>query len=475
MPRKNFVLFFPDEMSASTVSCYGNPFVEMPNYDRVARQGVRFEHCVIQNPVCAPSRCATMTGRYPHVNGHRTLWNLLEPSEPSLFRYLKQQGYEIAWFGKNHVYNAEYMREIMGKESCECEGPLYKSEENAFGRREAGFQSFLYNPLPKEQGVMIDENISQAVSFLRNRSPGDPPFFLFLPISMPHPPYSCPYDYYNRYDPEMVSQDLIHPSKGKKRPEFEAQIRSYRQLDQLPQSVFEKIHAVYLGSNAYVDFLLGKVDEALHANHLENRTTLILSSDHGDWHGNRGLVEKWPSAMDDDIVRVPLIVRDPDCQRGHVVAEQVELFDIMPTVLELAGIKAEHTHFAQSLCPQLAGEKGNPDRLAYCEGGYDAHEPHCFEYPGRIEKLYDPESIYYPKALMQQEHPESVCRTVMVRSLKEKLVYRSNGQHEFYNLCQDPEEQNNRYGEKEVEEAVQALQRQLLRWFLVTGDAVPVL
>jgi arylsulfatase A-like enzyme len=108
----NFVFFFPDEMKASSVSCYGNEHVKMPNYDRLAKEGVRFDNCIVQNPVCTPSRCCLMTGRYVHNGGHRTLWHLLRSNEPSLFRYLKNSGYDIGWYGKNDLYSQEYLNEI---------------------------------------------------------------------------------------------------------------------------------------------------------------------------------------------------------------------------------------------------------------------------------------------------------------------------------------------------------------------------
>ncbi|MCD6519712.1 MAG: sulfatase-like hydrolase/transferase, partial [Anaerolineae bacterium] len=104
----NFIFFFPDEMRAESVSCYGHPLVKMPNYDRLAAEGVRFDQCHVQHPVCSPSRCSLMTGWYPHVAGHRTLWHLLRPHEPSLFRYLKEAGYHIEWHGKNDLYAINY-------------------------------------------------------------------------------------------------------------------------------------------------------------------------------------------------------------------------------------------------------------------------------------------------------------------------------------------------------------------------------
>ena len=108
----NFLFLFADEMSASALGCYGNPAVRTPEFDRIASEGTRFENCFVQNPVCSPSRCSLMTGTYVHNRGHRTLWNLLKPDEPSLLRYLKQGGYEVKWFGKNDLYSQAYLDEV---------------------------------------------------------------------------------------------------------------------------------------------------------------------------------------------------------------------------------------------------------------------------------------------------------------------------------------------------------------------------
>ena len=72
MSKPNYILFFPDEMRATSVSCYGNPTVRMPAFDRLASEGTLFEHCIVQNPVCSPSRCSLMTGWYVHTAGHRS-------------------------------------------------------------------------------------------------------------------------------------------------------------------------------------------------------------------------------------------------------------------------------------------------------------------------------------------------------------------------------------------------------------------
>lgn len=482
--KMNFVFFFPDEMRASSVSCYGNQTVKMPNYDRMAREGVRFENCIVQNPVCSPSRCSLMTGQYVHNMGHRTLWHLLRPHEPSLLRYLKNDGYDIAWYGKNDLYSQEYLREICDdveekrtgyKTGVSLTTGLVHGGENPYSFEDPKYYSFLYPPIKKEgKDIPLDENIARAVEFLKHRTEEDNPFMLYLPVIMPHPPYNALEQFHNMYDSDKLLDEIIGAAEASGKPSFVELIRKYRRLDELDPEVFAKIYAVYLGMNSYTDFMLGQLLETLDKTGLSENTTVIVCSDHGDWAGNYGLVEKWPNAMDDDLVRVPLLIRSPGNKAGHVVKEQVEMFDIMPTIMELAGIKANHTHFAHDLVPQLKGAAGDPDRAAFAEGGYDLHEPNCFEgYSGRNDSLLDPQFIYYPKAIQQQDYPGSVCRTAMIRTLSHKLVKRTSGENELYDLQEDPKELKNQYNNESYSEVRLDLESKMLEWYLKTADTVP--
>lgn len=201
---------------------------------------------------------------------------------------------------------------------------------------------------------------------------------------------------------------------------------------------------------------------------------MFVFADHGDYAGDYGLVEKWPSGLEDVLTRVPLMVRIPKGASDHVVSEPVELFDIMPTILELAQVPARHTHFARSLLPQLHGGQGESRRAVFAEGGYSRHEPHCFE--GRDEGSQtgrDERHIYYPKGRLQQEHPESVGRTVMIRTMSHKLIYRPEGLSELYDLRSDPRELNNVYGQSDHTDGQRELEQRLLDWYVETSDAVP--
>ena len=471
-------------MRADSVSCYGNSIVKMPNFDRLASEGVRFDKCFVQHPVCSPSRCSLMTGWYPHVRGHRSLWNLLREDEPSLFKYLKDAGYCVEMYGKNDVFSPVHLTMALEKykdkdyrEKFSAGTILENSPNNCIksGQSEAEFLSFLQ---PEQTCGSEDtqdmQNVTKALKFLRNHKKGDKPFIVFLPLSNPHPPYMVPEEFYNMYSPDDIPELLPAEVSGK--PDFYSLIRKYRKLEELPDSHFKKIMAVYLGSNSYVDWMLGKLIDTLEESGLADDTTVIVSSDHGDWAGDYGLVEKWPSALDDKIVRVPLIISSPGNKAGHVVNEQVELFDIMATVLELSSIKAQHTHFAKSLVPQLNGASGDPERAVFAEGGYDIQEPNCFE--GYENRIYDDiakldGNYYTPKGKQQQERPESICRSAMVRTLDYKLIRRTNGVSELYNMQKDQNEIDNLYYNEAFADIRSDMETKMLEWYIKTADVTP--
>lgn len=477
----NFIFFFPDEMRAESLGCYGHPVVRTPNLDKLASEGVRFDQCHVQNPVCSPSRCSLMTGWYPHTAGHRTLWHLLRPHEPSLFRYLKRAGYQIKWYGKNHLYSEPYLEEIMGEEARQDPAELFKTfsgdfkKKNPYDKDDPRFYSFLLEP-EEDQALESTETaqaIRKAVAFLQSEEAREKPFMLYLPTLLPHAPYVVPEPYHSMYRGAALPE--LRPSGLGGKPSYHELIRQYRRLDRIQDDTLQRIQEVYLGMISYVDWSFGQLMSALEESGLADRTTVIVASDHGDYAGDYGLVEKWPNAMEDVLTRVPLIIRSPGNQAGHTVPEQVELFDVMATVLDLAGLEAEHDHFAQSLVPQLQGAGGDPERAVFADGGYDTREPHCFEGDPVRDAWFAnrPDSVYWPKARQQQEHPMSVGRTTMLRTNEYKLIRRHEDRSELYDLKEDPLELRNVYDDARYSDVRARLESRLLEWYLHTSDVVP--
>lgn len=479
-------------MRAGALSCYGNAAVETPNYDRLAESGTVFENNYTTHPVCVASRCSLMTGWYPHVAGFRTLKHVLQPWHPNFLRSLHDAGFETHVYGKNHVFSEEVYFDCVDKylfadfghgNTRHCRGNVPGAEEleeddaeekkSDEAPRKFPDYTMLLDPLPDEALESIGDTrcVRAAVNAIRGWKEGDKPLFIFLPLLFPHAPYCITERFQKLYDPSKLPPVLPKDLAGK--PMAHRLIRQYRELGDKDELVFQKVQAVYLGMCSYVDMLLGRVLDALEETGLDKDTTVVASSDHGDWAGDWGLVEKWPNCMDDDLTKVPLLIRRPGGARGHRVGELTQTFDVFPTILDWEGVPIRHDQFGVSLREQVQGAPGNPQRRVYCEGGYDQREPHCFEGTKGFLQFAEPGNLYYPKMIQQQERPESVCRTAMLRDSRWKLVVRTNGEQELYDMEQDPRELRNLYGLPEYRETARRLEQELLRWFLHTSDVVP--
>lgn len=472
----NIIYFNPDELRADVLGCYGHPLVKTPNIDRFAARSTTFENCFVQHTVCTPSRCSFLTGWYPHVRGHRSLWHMLQPDEPNTLKYLKQHGHSVHLMGKNDALATETFADSVD----EIHLP---TQPSAYGQRlhdqpdHAGYMNFLYAPLDGPPRDYYDTQ--SAVGLLEKWKQGDKPLMLFITLSYPHCPYTCPEPWYSMYDPAdippLLERRLVNA------PSYHRWIRHHRRLDERPQDI-KKIMAVYLGMVSYLDHLFGQVMDTLAQSAAADCTTTFFFSDHGDWPGHRGLVEKWVNALDDDLTRVPLIINTPGGVAGHRVKECVELFDIVPTTADLAGYELKHSQFGRSLVPQLQGQAGDAERAVFAEGGYDAPVDFAaFESFGghKGQKgfsenyLPSPQGIYTPKFQQQMDHPESACRAIMLRTQRWKLIRRTLDVSELYDLQNDPTESVNLIDEPAHSRVLATLNERMLQWLMSTSDVLP--
>lgn len=470
--RPNIILFQPDEMRADSLACYGNPITKTPNYDRVAAEGARFSNCHVQYPVCGASRCSFLTGWPTSVRGHRSLYYFLRPDEPNLFRYLKDGGYDVYWYGKNDAlaaasfYNSVTEWSQVGKSTGAPSGGRRGGRGGGFfSRATPNPDDFLFPPTGDRRQENDYRLVLSAIDIL-NRKETDRPFCIFLPLIQPHPPYTCPADFYNMYSPADIPAPI--PWNLPRRPSFHQGIRERYHLGHVSEATFRKIKAVYYGQVSFQDWVLGQLLEALERTNHDKDTALICFSDHGDYTGDYGLVEKWPSGLEDVLTHIPMLVRAPGGKNGVVSDDMIEAFDMMATCLDLAGIKAKHTHFARSLLPQVSGKPGDPDRAAFCEGGYNVYEPQCYE------PLNTVGGIYAPKSQLQNEVPQTISRCAMVRTKDAKLIVRPQGQSEMYVYKSDPHEENNLYGESRVSGLQDELQTRLTHWYINTTGIAPI-
>jgi choline-sulfatase len=311
-----------------------------------------------------------------------------------------------------------------------------------------------------------DYRLLQLAIRILEQKERDRPFCIFLPLNQPHPPYLAPSGFDTLYKPADLPP-LAPPGLAKK-PDYHQAIRRAYHLDQATDADFRAVRATYYGQVSYADWLLGELMAALDRTGRDRDTVLVAGSDHGDYAGDYGLIEKWPSGLETCLTHVPLIARMPGGAAGHVVNEMTELYDIMATFMEFGEVSPRQVHFARSFVPQLKGARGDPDRASFTEGGYDLFEPQAFEPP-----LEGPEGIYTAKHDLQNKQPETVTRAASIATPDHKFIARPGGQFELYDRKRDPRETRNLVDDRAYASVRATLTTRLMDRYISTTGVPP--
>jgi arylsulfatase A-like enzyme len=335
-PPAGVVLIVLDTLRADGLSAYGNPRPTSPAIDRLAQEGVLFEQVVSHAAWTLPGFIGLLTGRYPSeaVFGEgRLRASLVEP--------LRRAGFVTAAFTEG-AYVSEHFGMDRGFEDF-WEHPS-KVRVPAAGGRDA------------EPGG-VERTFAAAIAWLERNA--DARFFLMVHTYEPHIPY-------RRRD---FAEGL--PPGRLPGPTYEVGYAGAIRQGELRVGRTEReyVRALYDGGVLASDAQVGRLLAALERLGVAERTVVALTSDHGEDLGGRnprhlGLHQH---QVYDDLLRVPLIVRDPrrDWPVRRVSA-QVRLVDVMPTLLELAGLDAPEALDGRSLVPLMEGRR-DPQRLAFAE------------------------------------------------------------------------------------------------------------
>ncbi len=339
----NVLIIFPDQWRRQALGCYGDPVVRTPNLDRLAAEGVRFERCYTNNPVCSPARATIMTSRYPHQTGmiHNNL--LLRPEEVTIAECLRDAGYATEYIGKWHLDGQAkpgFVRpgeRRQGFESFEgfnrghwYHNPQYFTNEGKLIKPE-GFESFYQTDL--------------AINFMKKHK--DQPFFVYLAWGPPHMPYRPPEEF-----DRFTAADL------KWRPNVPQKFRSDKRTIQNLCG--------YYGLCEALDHEVGRLLKFLDESGLAQNTLVLFTADHGDMHGSHGL--RYKTHPEEESAGIPLIARLPGViPNGLVSKTLISLIDIMPTVLSLCGLPVPKTAVGRDLSAAFKGKSVNDEPL-YLEG-----------------------------------------------------------------------------------------------------------
>lgn len=477
----HILIFNPDQFRADALGHLGNNASITPNLDQIAQEdGVSFRNAFCQNPVCTPSRCSFMSGWYPHVRGHRTMYHMMQKDEPVLLQRLKEEGYFVWWGGKNDLVPGQSSLEPYCNIKHKPDKPLLPDlhdikEEWRGPKEEDNYYSFYAGKLnTKDQTSYYDsdwDNVMAAIELIQNPPEGKP-LCIYLPISYPHPPYGVEEPWYSIVKRSQISERIPTPDWNDK-PSILKGIWQRQNLQNWTEERWQELRGTYLGMCARVDYQFGLLVKALKDTQMYQDTAIFILSDHGDFTGDYGLVEKTQNTFEDVLTRVPFIIKPPSwiSIKPRISNALVELIDFPATVEDLIGISANHTHFGRSLIPILEGKTDIHRDAVFCEGGRLHGETHCMELDSGSSQ--DPEGLYWPRVNLQKNEGPEHTKAVMIRTKEYKYVKRLYEKDEFYDLIHDPKELYNRIDDPHMQKFIYPLKERLLRFYLETGDVVP--
>jgi arylsulfatase A-like enzyme len=494
--QPHIIIFNPDQWRGDTLGHVGNPAAVTPNLDRlVQEEAVSFSSAFCQNTVCTPSRCSFMTGWYPHVRGHRTMYHMLHPDqgEPNLLKILKDNGYYVWWGGKNDLTPGQegmeaYCDVRFHPKPEDYERWGYTPREGSHGgdlawRGEPGsdtFFSFLKGKLDlRGEDIYCDGDwamVLGAIDLIRSYE-GDQPLCIYLPLQYPHPPYGIEEPFYSMIDRGAIPARTPHPEGWQGKPSILQGIWRNQGLQGWTEDRWTELRAVYYGMCARLDHQFGLLRDTLEEAGMLDDSAMFLFSDHGDYTGDYGLVEKTQNTFDDCLSRVPFIVRPPKNVpvQPRVSDALVELVDFSATVYDLTGINPGYDSFGMSLLPVLSGEETEHRDAVFCEGGRRFGETQAME---RQSASASPEAaktgLYAPRIQLQTTDDGPYhTKAAMCRTKTHKYTMRLYEQDELYDLVADPMETTNVIDDPAYAEVRAQLKERLLRWYMETCDVVP--
>ena len=365
--RWNLLMVTNDQHRADCLGCYGNPVIRTPNADRLAQGGVRFGQAFVHAPQCVPSRVSLHTGRYPHV--HRVPSNayVMPESEMTLAKVLNASGFRTACVGEMPFAPRSYTGGFSQVLASNREYDRFLASHGLhFPPVEGRFQA---KPVPWTDDV--DETAffaGHARQFLKaNR---ENPFFLHVNFRRPHHPFNPPAPFDRMYQGAKFPASYARAGEmDNKPPQQKAALENSVGFDlrTMTPAELDTVKAYYYGMISENDKYLGAMLDELKALGLEERTVVVFNADHGEMLGDHGLLFKG-SYMYDGVTQVPLIMRAPgQIPAGTVVDQLVEEVDVMPTLLELLGVKPPVGVQGTALVPLARNPKARHKTAVFSE------------------------------------------------------------------------------------------------------------
>jgi choline-sulfatase len=504
MPKqRNVLLICTDEYRGDMLAANGlNPDICTPHMDALAQRGVNAPRHFTTFPKCVPARISMMTGRHTHTDGYRDITKLMPHGTPDLASTLQGEGYELVEFNRNHCWenmlDASHTPPELepGQKGIRFDHHAWTAEFKPIYERHRSREKFIERVHPQglERGEGFvnadDRNWSadyaateMAEHYLETVRNPDRPFFCQVNLGKPHTPYETSESWFSMYDTLNLTRlpdDL--PSDAPYCVERQRAVRTGNG----PDGLYRAIQTTYMGMCSRIDTLAGQIVAAVDRLGLFEDTLVIFTSDHGDYAGQYGLVEKWDNHFADCLMHVPMIFAGADLPAGQTLAGLSSHADLAPTICDLLGIEPFAGIHGRSLRPAFNGQRVR--EAVFGNGGHESAMRERFNFyetknrpaPEDTPESFNDHRKQYPsvgdgKQETYRLFPETMARAKMVRTDRWKYVHRETGDHEFYDLEADRWELNNLFPHADAQhkQAISDLRAKLLDWTLQTDPDRP--
>jgi choline-sulfatase len=372
--RPDILIMVADQLTTAAMPFHGNEVTRVPAMAGLAENGVVFENAYTASPLCTPARGAMMTGLLPSRTGCYDNAAGFSSEIPTFAHHLRAQGYRTVLAGKMHFCGPDQLHGFEERLTTD----IYPADYDWTPDWESDERPHWYHDMSSvtEAGTCLrtnqldfDDEVAYAAErglFEHIRSGDERPFCFVVSFSHPHDPYAITQEYWDRYRDEDVPMPAYGYDASKAHP-HEERLRRVCAMDdvEITDSMVRDARHAYLGAVSYVDDRLARLLEILRLTGRLENTVVILTSDHGDMQGERGLWYKM--SFFEGSVRVPLVVSAPGRFAPARVSSPVSTMDLLPTLVGIAGGDDRSASFedldAQSLMPLLMGEHDDRDMV----------------------------------------------------------------------------------------------------------------
>lgn len=341
MSQPNIVLIMADQLAPQWTGAYGHPLVKTPHMDALAARGTRFDAAYCNSPLCAPSRASFMAGR--QVSQIAAWDNAAEfpASVPTFAHYLRLAGYRTVLSGKMHFVGPDQLHGFEERLTTEVY-PVDLAWTPDWTKPDERIDHWYHNmDAVRQAGEAMTtfqyDYDDEAVFLARRRifehaMRGEGPLAMVVGLIHPHDPYVARPEFMEWYDPAEIPM----PGDELATDPHSARLRIGIEAEQgaVSDEEIRRARHGYFANVSYFDANVGKVVQALREADMLENTIVVVTSDHGDMLGEKGLWYKM--SWLEHSARVPLIFAGPGVREQEVGAP-CSLVDILPTFREIAG------------------------------------------------------------------------------------------------------------------------------------------